>query len=54
MCIAVTISLVPYGFQILYRHRPVIFRLAAIEFCETACLSALFFKKRSQMSSIQS
>ena len=28
--------------------------LAAIELCQTACLSALFFKKRCQMGSINS
>jgi len=52
--ITVTVSLVPYGLQLFCRHRPMISRLVAIELCETACLSAWFFQKISQMGSIYS
>ncbi|WP_218962149.1 hypothetical protein, partial [Tychonema bourrellyi] len=43
----------PDGFQLFYHARHMIARLVAIELCETACLSALFFKKRCQMGSIE-
>ena len=50
--IVVAVSLMPDGFQLFCPARHMISHLVAIELCETACLSALFFKKRSQMGSI--
>jgi hypothetical protein len=50
--IVVSVNLVGYGFYVFCYHRPMISRLVAIELCKTACLCALFFKKRCQMGSI--
>lgn len=38
--IAVSVSLVQYGFELFCHHRPMICRLVPIELCETTCLSA--------------
>jgi hypothetical protein len=51
--VAIAVSPMPDGFQLFCPARHIISRFVAIELCETACLSALFFKKKSQMGSIR-